>query len=219
MSSPIGPGRVYLVTSADQPGLGADDQLLRRALLDAGAPVTTAVWTDPRVDWAGAVACLIRSVWDYHLQPERFARWLDHVSSVTTVLNQPRLITWNMHKRYLRQLAAAGIPTLETIWITPGGHAKVDQLLRAKGWDQALLKPAISASAWKTAKVGRSDGDGQRLLADILRGCDAMLQPYLPSVKRDGEVSVVVIDGQVTHAARRKSALTAGTKTLLGAHS
>src|SRR5215472_3475386 len=187
MKRTAGPGGVYLATSAGHPDLGADDQLLHRALLDAGVPVTVAVWTDPGVDWAAADVCLVRSVWDYHELPEQFARWLARVSSVTTVLNQPRLITWNMHKRYLRQLAAAGIPTVGTVWITPGGNADLDQLLRGACWDQALLKPAISASAWKTAKVCQGDGEAQRLLGEIVRHCDAMLQPYLPSVERDGE--------------------------------
>jgi glutathione synthase/RimK-type ligase-like ATP-grasp enzyme len=202
------PGPVYLVTGADQPDLGADDRLLHQALLAAGIPVTVAVWTDPDVAWHNAALCVIRSVWDYHLQPERFIRWLSHASTVTTVLNPPRLVAWNMHKRYLMQLAAAGIPTVDTVWITPGSDADVCQLLDAMGWDQALLKPAVSASAWQTAKVGPGDTEGQRLLGQILRHCDAMLQPYLPSVERDGEVSVMIIDGTVSHAARRQSALT-----------
>lgn len=42
---------VYLVTSADQPDLAADDQLLHQALLAAGVPATVAVWTDPA--WPG----------------------------------------------------------------------------------------------------------------------------------------------------------------------
>jgi hypothetical protein len=202
------PGRVYLVTSADQPGLGADDRLLHDALLASGVPATVAVWTDATVDWTDAAACVIRSVWDYHLEPERFTRWLGRVGSVTTVLNPPRLVAWNMHKRYLRQLAAAGIPTVDTTWITPGTDADVRELIRDRGWEQALLKPAVSASAWRSAKVGYADVGGQHLLREILRHSDAMLQPYLSSVERDGEVSVVAIDGQISHAARRQSALT-----------
>ncbi|MET8122481.1 hypothetical protein [Micromonospora sp. NPDC005189] len=204
------PGPVYLVTSADQPELGADDQLLHQALLAVGVPVTVAVWTDPDVAWHSATACVIRSVWDYHLHPERFIRWLDQASKVTTVLNPPRLVTWNLHKRYLIGLAAAGIPTVETVWITPGSNADVRQLLDDMGWETALLKPAVSASAWLTGKVGCGGAEGQRLLGQILGHCDAMLQPYLASVDRDGEVSVIVIDGAVRHGVRRQSALTGG---------
>ncbi|MFC7546908.1 RimK family alpha-L-glutamate ligase [Plantactinospora sp. GCM10030261] len=202
------PGPVYLVTSADQPELGTDDRLLHQALLAAGVPVTVAVWTDPDVPWHDAAVCVIRSVWDYHLHPERFIRWLSQVSTVTTVLNPPRLVAWNTHKRYLIGLAAAGIPTVETVWITPGSNADVRQLLDDTGWEQALLKPAVSASAWLTGKVRPGDAEGQRLLGRILRHCDAMLQPYLATVDRDGEVSVIVIDGAVSHGVRRKSALT-----------
>jgi hypothetical protein len=62
------------------------------------------------VAWHNAALPVIRSVWDYHLQPERFTRWLGHVSAVTTMLNPPHLVAWNMHKRYLMQLAAPSPP-------------------------------------------------------------------------------------------------------------
>lgn len=63
MNPPMGLSSMYLVTSTGQPGLGDGDQLLRRALLDAGVPVTVAVWTDLRVDWAVLAAAGTRPTW------------------------------------------------------------------------------------------------------------------------------------------------------------
>lgn len=210
----MGRGRpVYLVTSADQPTLGADDRLLHQALISADVPTKIVAWTDPDVDWAGAAVCVIRSVWDYHLYPDRFRSWLTTVVASSTVVNPARLIRWNMHKRYLRQLAAHGVPTIETIWITQGSQATLSEVLADRGWKQALIKPAVSASAWKTAKIQAGDPAGQNLVREILLHTDVMVQPYLDSIEHDGEVSLIAIEGKLTHAARRDSALTGDIET------
>lgn len=212
-STPPDGRAVYLVTSADQPTLGEDDQLLQQALAAAGVPVHVAVWTDADVDWAGSAVCVVRSVWDYHLKPTLFRRWLTAVGEVTTLLNPPSLMAWNIHKRYLMQLAALGAPTIETVWITRGTRVALAALLAERGWTEGLVKPAISASAWKTAKVSAGDQDGQRLVEDILQHTDVMVQPYLNTIERDGEISLVAIAGELTHAARRASALTSSIAT------
>lgn len=210
----MGRGRpVYLVTSADQPTLGEDDRLLHQALIAADVPTMIVTWTDPDVDWAGAGVCVIRSVWDYHLYPDRFRSWLTTVAAISTVVNPARIVRWNMHKRYLRQLAAHGVPTIETIWITPGSQVMLSEVLADRGWKQALIKPAVSASAWKTAKVQADDPAGQNLVREILQHTDVMVQPYLDSIEHDGEVSLVAVEGNLTHAARRGSALTGDIET------
>ena len=204
---------VYLVTCAEQPALGQDDRLLQQSLAASGIPTRIVVWADPEVDWARAAVCVVRSAWDYHLHPDRFRSWMTAVAAVTTVLNPPELMIWNMHKRYLRELSARGVPTIETVWITPGSQLKLSEVLAERGWEHALIKPAVSASAWKTAKVSMDDPAGQDLLRDILQHTDAMVQPYLHSIERDGEISLIAIDGDVTHAARRSSALTGDIET------
>lgn len=199
---------VFLVTCEEQACLNPDDQHLQRALEDAAYVVRTVVWTDPGVDWSVAGACLVRSVWDYHLQPRRFRRWVETVAELTTLINGPELIIPNMHKRYLRQLAALGVPTVETVWISPGTRTCLDEVLAVAGWEQALVKPAVSASAWKTAKVRPGDPAGQQLVDEILQTTDVMVQPYLTRIEADGEVAVVAIRGDITHGAQRVSPLT-----------
>ena len=204
---------MYLVTSADQPDLGQDDRLLHEALQAAGVPTRVVVWTDADVDWARASVCVIRSVWDYHLHPDRFRSWIAHVSAASALANPPELLTWNMHKRYLHRLAAHGVPTVATRWITPGGRVRLDDLLADAGRERALIKPAVSASAWKTAEARPGDPSGQRLVEEISEHTDVMVQPYLESVERDGEISLIAVDGTLTHAARRPSTLTGDIET------
>lgn len=199
---------IYLVTSADQPDLCEDDRLLLSALREHDLPVRVVVWDDPGVDWSCATVAMIRSAWDYHLKPDHFRDWLDQVSTATTLVNAPELVRWNMHKRYLRELSSQGIPTIDTVWLTPGTSPDLTRILAENGWAQALLKPAISASAWNTMKFEADDATARDLAHEILRSTDAMIQPYLSSIEREGEIAVVAINGAITHAARRVSALT-----------
>ncbi|MFE5125927.1 RimK family alpha-L-glutamate ligase [Streptomyces sp. NPDC056669] len=198
---------MYLVTSADQPDLGADDQLLYQALSRAGVPTRIAVWTDPTVDWTAAGACVLRSVWDYHLHIERFRSWVAHVAEVTTLINPAELVLWNTHKGYLHELADRGIPIIDTVWLSQGAKVDLGEILARRGWRHAIIKPAVSASAWKTTKTQPGDPEGQRFVDGLLTHTDVMVQPYLDTIEREGEIAVVAINGKLTHAARRASAL------------
>jgi len=64
-----------------------------------GVAASARVWTDIRIDWSRFDAVVVRSTWDYHLQPERFWEWITLVSSQTKLVNAD-LLAWNMHKRY-----------------------------------------------------------------------------------------------------------------------
>ena len=68
-----------------------------------------------------------------------------------------------------------------------------------------MVKPAIGASARMTVHTGRLAADeAQQHLDRLLDGEDAVIQPYLPSIADHGELSVVVIDGEPTHAVAKR---------------
>ena len=61
-----------------------------------------------------------------------------------------------------------------------------------------MVKPRISASASSTSRVGR--GDAAPNLAD------AMIQPFMPSVQDQGELSIFFFAGERAHAVRKVAA-------------
>jgi hypothetical protein len=70
----------------------------------------------------------------------------------------------------------------------------------------AAPPPAASgAAAPLTLAQGQAFLDRQLLGADGAPGADMMVQPFLPTVAR-GEVSVVWVDGRITHAVRKRPA-------------
>jgi hypothetical protein len=88
-------------------GLDPDDELLLGPLTERGIQAEAAVWDDPAVDWAAFDLAVIRSTWDYHGKLGDFLAW---VRRVPRLANPATAVEWNTDKRYLRELAAAGIP-------------------------------------------------------------------------------------------------------------
>jgi hypothetical protein len=159
-------------------------------------------WDDD-VDWAGFDAAVVRSPWDYHRRREEFLDWADAAAAVTKLHNPPRVLRGNTHKRYLLDLAALGVPVIETTLLTP------DRPEWEPPQEPVVVKPAVSAGAADT--VMRT-GVAAREHADWLlkESRDVLVQPYLSEVESIGEVAVVVIDGEISHAVRKVPALTVG---------
>lgn len=192
--------RVALATCAALPRGPASETSLTSALAARGLEAEWRVWDDPEVDWAAAELVLIRSTWDYVDRRDRYLAWAEHVG--TALHNPPELVAWSTDKAYLPELAAAGLPVVPTTLLVPGDEPT------PLGSGEWVVKPAISAGARDT---GRWDAPAaHRHASEILAsGRTVLLQPYLPGVE-DGEASLVWIDGELSHAMRKRAFLTPG---------
>lgn len=200
--------RVALATCARLPTLTADDHALVEALRARGASVLPAVWDDGGVDWAGFDAVVLRSVWDYHLKPVPFAAWLDRVERAGPRLwNPPTLVRWNMQKTYLAELAARRVPVVATEFVEAGQAVRLQEVLARRGWAEAVVKPALSASAYRTARVaGPVSTEDEVSFAALVSDGGVLVQAYVPEVAAGGEWSLVFVDGAFSHAAVKRPA-------------
>lgn len=200
---------VRLVTAAHLPELAPDDQELLKALHRIGVPTGISVWDDPSVRWDQAPITVIRSVFDYHLRRPEFLAWVDRADAVTALYNSRDTIRWNSHKSYLSQWGAAGFPVIPTESVSAGNTtADLDDICEQRGWDDVVIKPAVSASAYRTLRVTPVDRlAGQHHLQSLTREGDALVQPYLPEFETVGETSVIWLGGTQTHSVRRPSGL------------
>lgn len=197
--------RIAIATYANAPSLAPDDQLLLPALSAAGIDAEPAVWSDESVIWETFDGVVIRSCWDYHLRLDEFHAWLDRLdASRLPVWNAPSLVTWNSSKRYLADLAARGVPTIETRMVARGDVAG---LLEAVGsWERFVVKPAVSASGFETHALRRPLTDADRATLERVAALgDVLVQPFVAEVPRDGELSFVFIDGTLSHAAIKRA--------------
>ena len=206
------PRSVAFATYDLAPSLTPDDRLAAAALEKRGITVRPAIWSDAGVDWGQFDVIVLRSTWDYHRRAEEFRHWLDRLeASGVPVWNPVPLLRWNLDKRYLRDLSSRGVPTVPTIWLDRGEAPHVDELLEEHGWNEAVLKPVVAATAYRTVRLELAQGAEQRsklrtLAHEVVEKGEAMLQPFLRQVRDEGEWSLIFIAGEFSHAVLKRPA-------------
>lgn len=196
---------VALVTCLQPPEPDPDQEPLLAALRAHGLSADAWAWDAPGLDWAATKLAVIRSTWDYHHRLDEFLAWVDRTAAHTQLANPPQLVHANVRKTYLRDLQAAGVPVVPTVWCAQGERCDLARMLDERGWQRAVIKPVVSAGSWGTLLVDRDDpGDAsQRHLDALIAERGVMVQPYLESVEQYGERALVWIDGELRHAVRK----------------
>ena len=130
---------------------------------------------------------MIRSPWDYVARRDDFVAWAHRVPRL---LNPADVVEWNTDKRYLAELAAAGMPVIPTDFVAPGESGpppaagewvvKPDDQRRQPGHRPL---PAARPGAARRGARGRLTAAGRT----------AMIQPYLAAVDTAGETAVLCL--------------------------
>jgi glutathione synthase/RimK-type ligase-like ATP-grasp enzyme len=198
---------IALVTYSGLPSLSADDQLLLPSLAARGTRAEAAAWDDPAVAWDSFDALLIRSTWNYHTSPDAFRAWIDRVDSLgVPTWNSPAILRWNASKTYLRDLQQQGVDIVPTFWVERGSATRLADVLTENRWPAAVVKPAISASAYETWRVDRDRirAHDDTRFARLRASGTIMVQPFIPELARDGEWSLMFIGGEYSHAVLKR---------------
>ena len=197
---------VRLVTATELPVPDTDMPLVVDALRTRGATVAVDDWHDAAVDWADASVTIVRSPWDYVDHLDEFLAWVDRVDAATNLWNPAAVLRWNTHKSYLLDLGARGAPVVPTVMLTRGGAAALDGIADAQGWNAVVVKPAVGVGGVGAGRFDVGDAAGQRHLDDLLRAGDVLVQQFASAIVTEGECSVVVFDGVVSHTLRKRAA-------------
>jgi glutathione synthase/RimK-type ligase-like ATP-grasp enzyme len=197
--------RIGLITYEKEPDLTTDDRPLIADLSAVGLTGVPVRWDDRDADWSSFAALVVRSCWDYHTRHDEFVLWLDAVERAGVPVHNPvPLIRWNMDKRYMRELQARGIAIPDTLWVERGGLSLAG-LLEAAGWSEAIVKPAVSASATDTWRVNIDDATArQQEFAELSARTTVLVQRFVPEIATAGEWSIVFIDGKLSHSAIKR---------------
>jgi hypothetical protein len=205
---------VAFVSARAARGLDEDLPPFAAALQAAGVRMEVVDWDDPTVQWESFDLALLRSTWDYTERLREFLVWVDAAARRTTVLNPPAVVRWNTDKHYLRELARAAVPVVPSTFVEPGESAEraLDSFLARHDCPEFVVKPTVSANSRDTERHARTRvepavAQAQRLL-DAERS--VLLQPYLDSVDRDGETSLIYFAGKFSHAIRKAPVLPPG---------
>ncbi|GAA3990838.1 hypothetical protein [Streptomyces plumbiresistens] len=201
--------RVALVTYDPRPEPSRDDDLpvLRDALRAAGAEADVVFWDDAGVDWGAYDLAVIRSTWDYSWRAAEFVAWAERCAKVTRLANPAEVVRWNTDKRYLGDLAAAGVPVVPTRYLAPGDAADLPDDL------EYVVKPTSGAGARYAARYTPEQHEtAVRHLARMHEeGLTAMVQPYMKGIDARGERALQFFGGRLLHASRKRAVLAPGT--------
>ncbi|WP_205691613.1 transporter [Caulobacter sp. 602-2] len=192
------PDVLILVPAADEPRFAQSwpplFERLAAPLRTLGLSVASRPWTDPVEAGAQGIVLPLLSWGYHHREPEWYAR-LDALEAAgVRAANPPGLLRWNTAKTYLSELAAKGAPVVPTITldkVTPEAVAQARDRFQV---DLVVAKPQVSGGSHRTVKLGR-DPD----LSDAPTG-PALIQPFLPAVGEEGELSLFFFDGAFSHA-------------------
>jgi hypothetical protein len=184
--------RVALVTCAKLPELDADDRLVLEPLAQLGITAEPVIWDDPGARWDSYDLVVLRNPWDYVTRRDEFLQW---AHTLPGLLNPPAVAEWNTDKRYLAELAAAGVPVTPTTFVGPA-----DLWLPPSSDAEYVIKPTVSAGSRDTGRYGPDSRDAA--LAHLARlqaaGRITMIQPYLSAVDGYGETALLYFADPVT---------------------
>jgi hypothetical protein len=189
---------IGFATSAQYVELTADDLILARALEYRGARVLPVVWTETPPESLTCDLLVLRSVWDYHLQPDKFFHWLTVAARRTKVVNAPEIVRWNMDKHYLKDIEAAGFAVPKTVFLERGSQADLQELMGSTGLTAAVIKPVISASAFETYRMEAAQAADFSVKLNtkfnaLLKDRAMMVQEFIPEIATGGEWSLILI--------------------------
>jgi glutathione synthase/RimK-type ligase-like ATP-grasp enzyme len=201
-----------IATCVALPEPDRDEPVLAAALAAAGVRATLVGWDDPAADWDAPVPTVLRSTWNYPLAPAAFLGWLDRVAAAGPVLNPPDIVRGNLHKRYLLELAARGVPVVPTTLVERGQSCD----LAAITAPSIVIKPEVGAASLATRRFAPGDPAALAHLATITATGAALVQPYVPSVYDHGERALVWIDGELSHAVRKSPRFTGDDERVTG---
>jgi glutathione synthase/RimK-type ligase-like ATP-grasp enzyme len=194
--------KIAFVTCHEIPNLTDDDRLAIPELESRGISVVPAIWNDPAVEWGAYDAVILRSMWDYHLQPQAFLAWLDQLhQSGAVVWNSTKTVRWNVDKNYLHQLEQKGIPVIPSVWLPQREEANLSEIVSQQGWQYAVVKPIVSATAHETSLVSAAEATAhQSRFSDLLSRTGTIVQEFAPEIQQTGEWSLVFFDKKYSHS-------------------
>jgi glutathione synthase/RimK-type ligase-like ATP-grasp enzyme len=194
--------KLAIATSREHALGHPDDLPLYAALPEYGIESKLCVWNDDSVDWHGYDAVLIRTIWDYYRHYDEWLAWLDRLDATgVRVLNPTAVLRWNSDKRYLVELEALGIATIPT---RLASASALPETLATCGWNEVVIKPAVSAGAWHTLRGLANDPVLAHALDALPRDVDFLVQPYVPAVAASGEWSLMFFAGAYSHAVLKR---------------
>ena len=205
---------VAYLTSADMmpgaPDARADQFELERMLevmvpacRDRSIDLRLRRWDDPALLDEDFDAIVVGTPWDYTERAEEFLDCMAALDRRCPVFNPPAALRWNADKGYLLELAARGLSSVPTVAIAAPTASAIDAARQTLGVDEVVVKAQVGACAVRQVRLRSGD---PLPAAALLPDGAALVQPFLPAILDEGELSFVFCGGQLSHALQKRPA-------------
>lgn len=180
----------------------AYDYMLDAPMLANGWQTEHVSWRDESIDWNKYAVVIVRSPWDYQQDAEAFLACLKRIDDSKAALeNSYSLMSWNLQKTYLKDLAANGVPIVPTLWLDAYQPNMLESAFATFESSEVIVKPVVSANADFTYRISPSQvANMQAELSQVFADRALMLQPFLPAIVSPGEYSLFYFDHEYSHA-------------------
>jgi glutathione synthase/RimK-type ligase-like ATP-grasp enzyme len=188
-------------------------EALREALGSVDVDVFDQPWSEPVTREYDLISPMI--AWGYHNAPDDFKTALAQmVAKGHRLLNPAPIVAWNIDKRYLLDMAEAGVRIIPTAFVETVTEAAIEAARMDFGQKSVVIKPVFSAGAKDTliwdgdgfpsaqmlaGKSGQPQTDGNGAQVSVPEGL-AMIQPFMPKIQSEGEWSLLFYGGAFSHA-------------------
>lgn len=172
---------------------------LRPAFEARGMSIHDVDWADTSQDWGTYDAAIIGTTWDYWDHQDAFLKTLKSIEMQTQLHNPAALVAWNSHKSYLRDLEAKGAKLIPTLWLNDANETTAREAFETLGSDDLVFKRQVGAGASGQHRL--KSGDPIPHMPHSM-----MVQPFLPQIIEEGELSFIFIDGELSHALIKRAA-------------
>jgi glutathione synthase/RimK-type ligase-like ATP-grasp enzyme len=193
--------RCAFLTSEGLDGFVIDDHHAIAPLQDRGWAVEEVPWRAPAGRWNDFDIVIVRSPWDYQLDPEAFDAALESIDrSRARLCNPLPLMRWNLKKTYLRDLERRGVSTLPTVWGRAPSAEEVLALFGTLDAGEIVIKPVIGANASDAFRLTAAAPEAT--LAEVVRvycNREYLAQPFIEPVLAEGEYSLIYFGGALSH--------------------
>lgn len=182
-------------------GFSCYDHLLYDPLNKLGWKAQQVSWKSNDIDWNEYDSVIVRSTWDYQDDPEKFSKVLEQINeSMAVLLNDIKVMKWNMNKNYLFDLAKKGVSIPPTLLLNEYNYNETLKSFNEFQCDEIVIKPLISASAFNTFRIQKNNlNDYNNNLQSTFRKRSFLIQPFLKSIIAEGEYSLFYFGGKYSH--------------------
>lgn len=186
----------------------------------SGTEVTEIDWRAPLAELATFDLAWLGTPWDYTEAKDEFLDRLAELEAAGVfVCNPVEVVRWNADKLYLRELATRGAVTIPTLWPESAGPDDVLAAFDHFGTNRVVVKRRVGAGAIGQDSFTRANPPPAGWRIDQ----PAMIQPFLPAIQREGELSFIFVEGAFSHALLKQAtggdyriqSLYGGTETAL----